>query len=84
MYDICKINDNYFIYSQNSKLTVLSLENYSKKFTLDIDKVEENNSLLLINHYVLVNYENGISVIYTKMKEKIQYIKDIENFDYKK
>ena len=31
----------------------------------------------------MVNCENGISVISTNMKEKIQYIKDID-FDYKK
>ena len=84
MYDICKIKDNYLKYFQNSKLTFLSLENFSKKVIFDIDNVEKDNSLILINHYVLVNCENDISVISTKMKEKIQYIKDIENFDYKK
>ena len=75
IYDICKINDDNLIISQKSKITFLNLKNLSERKNIKkIDSTSENNNLILIKDYILVNCEKGIAIISLKTKEMIQYI----------
>ena len=82
--DICKVNDRYLCFSQNSKVLFLTIENLSgDKIINGIDCITDEKNLLLINDCILVNCKNGIAIISIKTKELIQYIENWDDWDNK-
>ena len=74
IYDICKIDDNYLIFSQKNRVTFLTFENLIEdKVIPNIDCVESCDSLIKIKDYILVNCKKGIAMISIKNQEFIQY-----------
>ena len=85
IYDICLINNNCMLVSQNSKLTFIKTENLdTEKIIKNIDCIKEFNSLILINDFVFVNCKDGIALISIKTKEMVQFIENWKNFKEKK
>ena len=75
LYDICKINDENAIFSQKSKISFLNIKKLRLERIIEkIDCIYENNALILINDYILINCKKGIAIISIKTKEMINYI----------
>ena len=85
IYDLIQVNNQYLVFSQFSKLTFMKIKPLSKEKTLkNIDCVDEENSIFIVNNFILVNCDKGIAILSIKTKEFIQYYENWNNWNKKK
>ena len=79
------MNNQYLVFSQFSKLTFMKIKPLSKEKTIkNIDCVDEENSIFIVNNFILVNCDKGIAILSIKTKEFIQYYENWNNWNKKK
>ena len=71
------INNEYFICSCNTnKIVFYNTKNYSYFKEINIDSLENKDSLLLFKEFIIVPCNKGIGIVLIKTKELIQYLEN--------
>lgn len=75
--DLLLINSNYFVSAQPKSESIWFFDIRTLKIEKsinEIDSISSPNCLLLFKENIIVNFKRGLTIISSKLKEKIQYI----------
>jgi len=80
--DLLLVNDEYFISSQPNKksITIININNFEISNTiLNADCIDSQNSLFILQNFVIINCIKVIQLLFKKTREITQNIQDFDN-----
>ena len=83
LYDIAFVNNQYIVLTKSEKLIFLEKNLEMLNHIIKLDCIEEENSIIDLNDFILVNCVDGINIISLKTKEIVQFIQNWNNWDDK-